>query len=885
MTRILLEGFRSKKSVNTSEGINVSLGGKRKLLSINDVAETISQYEQYVEERGKCNVIRLTCQVNPICSNVLHNYITEVVKDEGSSDVSLLNYNDTLKDNLFKNVKYKSKSKEFWEIAEAIRDTQLTSNSNGFIYHCGRDIFNNHLIRSNTFKTVCMRGDENENKNFNTIRDDMRTANGEKVNETICYPLEAGVANNCKTIDLHLYEVDDVYTYKDCVKNRMLKKFNGWVGFENKSKMKSYKWGTSKTEELPIERPIMYKNGGDFVDMYPDRSLYSFVPKWNNYRKRIEKNWNYCITYPSSSVTEGFDDIIDKDTNGLKAIMFDESKRSDNGSSMLVIYSVSKHGLSEGDFVNIYKKVGNGEPFKVMDNAEVTNIADNFVFTVFSDVVVSGENESDVSISYKKVVNDIECDYYVRIFSKLPNFKFASADTFSEYELYKSGSTIISEYQDKKHDFENHISRLAFAKNVYTDEVGQLVFTDDIDISNLRDNLGRPLSSIYITFIKNNKGYKEWYGFDNVDTNIRSENVEFSHCFGKITCGLEMVDDDIVNDDSDDEKEAPKVRKLLSDNYNCIHTIAYKDKGIVSGGGYDSGSINGRGVDNEILYESDKHYYGDLCYYDNYNAIERVIQPFMHRFNTAQRESSKSKSGGTFSEFIYDEFKSDDYDIDDFEIKELKLTKCNDKKEGYYYQPHYEIPIRTFDKLNTAMPDFIDILKMMKDNGKLVITSLQNHYLSIGDKAILLDREKNEYYTCMTVRGVKDGYRQFTCAVYDEKGNSVNMDNIDISNPNMYTMFKMDNLDIPSYARILKDGTCRLIWRDIVNNGLSKEDKSIEEYPFTNGAFYINKRIDIYVRRQDPSDAWGIRDNDDIEGSEIDIENEDYFVKEKDIIC
>ena len=41
------------------------------------------------------------------------------------------------------------------------------------------------------------------------------------------------------------------------------------------------------------------------------------------------------------------------------------------------------------------------------------------------------------NISYKKVVSGIECDYYVRIFSRLPNFKFASGDTTNYYNIYK----------------------------------------------------------------------------------------------------------------------------------------------------------------------------------------------------------------------------------------------------------------------------------------------------------------------------------------------------------------------------------------------------------------------------------------------------------------
>ena len=104
--------------------------------------------------------------------------------------------------------------------------------------------------------------------------------------------------------------------------------------------------------------------------------------------------------------------------------------------------------------------------------------------------------------------------------------------------------------------------------------------------------------------------------------------------------------------------------------------------------------------------------------------------------------------------------------------------------------------------------------------------------------------------------------------MFDEDGNEVlfndlyNSYNIDVDDPEYdasrdisnFKLFKTDNLDIPSYARILKDGTCRFIWRNILNNGFNLSDDTVEEYPFTNGAFYVNRRIDLYLRRQDPHD-------------------------------
>ena len=43
-----------------------------------------------------------------------------------------------------------------------------------------------------------------------------------------------------------------------------------------------------------------------------------------------------------------------------------------------------------------------------------------------------------------------------------------------------------------------------FARNIFNDAMYQLQYIDDIDINLLKDNLGRPLTEIYLTVIKKN---------------------------------------------------------------------------------------------------------------------------------------------------------------------------------------------------------------------------------------------------------------------------------------------------------------------------------------------------------------------------------------------
>ena len=946
--KIFLQSHLSKKSSNTSNGVNVQFKGRRKLLPTNDVSEIVSQYDQYLLERESCNKIRLTCQVNPICTNVLFNPITEIVRYEGSNNVELLNYLDgstELKntDLLYKtpnilcssNLNGNSGSEKHH--TNAIRDTQLSNTKNGFIYHCGLDILNNHLIRSNTFKTICRRDKDSDSNVFNTIGDTMRDVSGNQVIETLYFPVSSSVEGHKKDVEAHIYRYDDILQFDESISNRLIKKYDGWVGFYNRSKIKSYS-NFENGDIMDIERPIMYKNGGDFIEMYPDRSLYSFVPKFNKYRNRIEKNWEYCITYPSSSTTEGFESIVNGDLKSLKAIYFDENSQGDNGGSQLVIYGITKHGLKVGDFVNIYNTyIEDGKTVNevVAYSAEVTNVVDDYIFilqgisSTISDTwcylsdMTKKENDNETlyyndveyknhsnkyltksgsntkyyiinnkyvnlddkaqNISYKKVVNGVECDYYVRVFEKVPNFKNASAVTSSEYDIYKNDSELIHEYQDKKYDFESHVSRLAFAKNIYGDDVGEIVFTDDIDISNLIDNLGRPISTLYIMFFKSNKGYKEWYGFypqkDRKNIDINSENVTYSHCFGMLTCGYETSDESICNSDID--------------SIYTINNIGESSQGI------SISKLNkGRGdyyYDTEIAYDVDKKFYGDICCYDGYNIVEESIQPIMHRFNTAQRESSNSLSRDFYQKFNYDNIIYDDYDINqNFTIKTSVVDNVNQKKEGYYYKPFYPIEIKTFGSLNSVSPDFLKIIGIKKydgENGRYYsISTLSYHYLSPGDKSMIYDTEQDKYYTLVTIKNNESNYKKFYFVAYDEKGTE--KVDLDISDYSKFKLFKIDNLEVSSHASLLKDGTCRFVWRDLYNNGFSPTSaKSTEEYPFTNGAFYINKRIDIYVRRQDPYGVYGLYDgagiDADISGDDsyTEVVSDNNYVKSDDIKC
>ena len=90
---------------------------------------------------------------------------------------------------------------------------------------------------------------------------------------------------------------------------------------------------------------------------------------------------------------------------------------------------------------------------------------------------------------YKKNNGNTDCLYYFRKFKKL--------------------KSVIGD------DIRSDVNKIAFAKNIYGDDVAQVVFTDDIDIEGLLDHNGRPVSDIFFTIVKRNAGYKEWYNRKN----------------------------------------------------------------------------------------------------------------------------------------------------------------------------------------------------------------------------------------------------------------------------------------------------------------------------------------------------------------------------------
>lgn len=956
--KILLNKNNSKKSSNKNQTLTVNLKGSKRVLPIDEMIETVNALDVYYSEREATNLLRLHFTVNTIATNACFNKLTEIVVNEGSDNAYCANWNMSQINEVF-NGQY-SFNHLPQHPKELIKNT-LWSVSSSITYHCGTDIFNNQVLRTNKFKSIGKNSSTLLDENFNTLKDTMRDGSGSTVS-TWLYTVY-----NEKVVTSHAFTLDDVMTFKESVATN-LKEKNGWFGFINNAKFPMF---DQDNNLINCNKVINKNNGGDYIEMYPSHDLFSFVPKYNSFRQRQEKNWNYCLTYPSSSTTLGIS-FIDADTKGLKIFCYDDRYRVKNGSEMIKIWCFAKHGLSKNDYINIYLNDG-----LIINAAQVYQVDDDYTFTLykqgnkitdkwidvrslkenffctseenedeeadfkiyrytkssdgnyftckvetydkqylknkgailsgntsFSDKIKTVEDDEShyyitpthkvyydndaLDLSFKRLVNGNPCEYYVRIFSRIPNWRFCS-ESHTEFDLYGKESDLIKRYQNTLMEHENHIGQNGFAKNAYNDDIASIVYTEDIDVSGLHDNLGRPLHEIFFTVIKNNAGYREWYGKNKMEPETTSSTVEYSHCFGKNSCAFELGLHSqtnkshptsllLTNSSSQDCERGLHIeyineRTYLDEENNKKYYPLESDE-------IEYNAWNG--------YSGDVNFYGDLCCYSPDLQEEQTIQYVDFRFNTVQREMNVATYPKTYQNFeylYYDEMLGDDMDAGGLSVEE-RTIRLKKYREGYRYTPHYRIEIKSVsDTLESATP-IIYPLRVIKPQSSIentacnyVLRTITPHNFSTLQQVSLYRVNKNKMYNCLITK-ILD-YYTFECLVSDTDNNRVDeLQETDIDN---IRLFYRDEEEIPQYATFLTDGSCRYVWRKIMQNGMIGGNDE-EVYPFTNGAIYIDKSINLFVKRQNPLISM-TEFPSDIEAETIKDINTDNYYEELDIEC
>jgi len=345
------------------------------------------------------------------------------------------------------------------------------------------------------------------------------------------------------SIDFGKEELNYVESY-----NKHLKEVNGWFGYF----------------EPDITKGINSGKLCEFYDIEPSRNRFDL----NSY---IAKNWELTVTYPFDNysghtiVSDGIDNGLL--INGAEPVIV-------GGKPMVALASATQHGLETGDKVRLFKMPNT--PYNRIFTVKRLGLDDGTYkenyFAIDIDPATVQTGNLFGTGRMRKIVSGQESVYYIRKFKKLI--------LDGDYEMYP----------------------LAFSKSIFNDQNYQFVINQDIDLEGLTDNLGRPISELYITFIKTDSGV-----------------------FGPIKSGLDL--EDLSGNIGDNANQ------LNLSNSRQIH-----DGPAGSSSNFDSHIP----LENDIYgtYSNKNWFYGDVVEYNKYSVIETKLADVLHRFNTTGRENS-----------------------------------------------------------------------------------------------------------------------------------------------------------------------------------------------------------------------------------------------------
>lgn len=852
--KIRLNKTNSVNSVNKDNMVDVELQQTTNpYMFTTDIKDTIDQYEVFESERANCTNYRLITTIKPFCSNVLFNPITEIVYKEGSDDCIVA----TDVNNKIDVSKMKGGDKIYGEInperAQMIRDTEYSRKEINFEYHPGTDIFNNHILRNTSFKIVNPTTVK-RSKDFNTIRDLLRRYD----TGPIYYKKRTSITDINTKQKKHLYDADDILSMRngDAINNNLMEE-NGWFGFVNRSSVIAKKNENKKWADEGFNKVINNRESCEFIDMYPDRTLFSFNPKYNPYRHRPEYNWDLFLTYPYEN------DYNNALISGGLLIKSIELAFNSVGRRIVLFSTYTKHNLSIGTAFNLYitnKDKNNEVKVIKVENILVNSLGnvkkedeEHYFYTTQTDIIsdILGKiteidedtdndkinkqiKDTDATFRLKHIVNGYESEYYIRKFKKLPNL---NKIVNKEDELTLDKSYCVNEFEewikDKPNDFDKEQYQLAFSSTIYNDNNTQVTWTDGINIDNILDNRGRPLTEIYLTIMKRNKGYSKWYENDDVKRaeNVKSKEIEYSHCFGDVSWGFDLLS-------AKNEEEIILQEKLH--DVKLIHNV------------------------NEDIVNNDE-FNGDIVEYNTTTCNETILEDCYFRFNTYLRENPVN-----YYIYQYDEITSDDYDVKEFTVETSLIDPKKENEyeylkhpEGYYYKAHYRILLKEFGEIHQESHFDLNIKNVAirrndVDNSTYVVVQTKlPHHLVANDRIMLYNNEDDEV-TDIRVKSIINN-NTFTFSSLSEEIDARTIYNLldeTDDEGNLKYSLKRYNSNIPFYAEKV-DNTNRYLWRNINNVG-NKDNIVLPEYRFANGYFYIDQDINFFLKRQDPFNEFGL---------------------------
>jgi len=259
------------------------------------------------------------------------------------------------------------------------------------------------------------------------------------------------------------------------VGTNVLCNYTGLNGYEGVEAVRNYD-ESLKSYEFTTEE-VLKNDKGFYYYIDPNGSDLCEKTELEPFRSRFDltnaSEWTVFVTYPFAKNLKPlfFNNININD--GLA--IFSAGNAEVNGKEVSFFVCALTHNLSVGDKINIYNENGFVKEATVYQLGASDNTYKKNVF--FIDEKVSFTDEVFLKkYRFKKVIAGYESEYYSRWYKKMT--------TINDYDAFKT----------------------SFAANVFKDKNYSFVYPNTIDLKDVVDHLNRPLTELYISFVKNSDG-------------------------------------------------------------------------------------------------------------------------------------------------------------------------------------------------------------------------------------------------------------------------------------------------------------------------------------------------------------------------------------------
>jgi len=272
--------------------------------------------------------------------------------------------------------------------------------------------------------------------------------------------IKSMVSNVLFNDNLKIYRKDDttesVYTNKNDIVER-----NGWLGYIDNDSETAQTYVKSNTDYLDNKSSLC-----EFIPFDPgyDRLKFDDPDGKPNYMLRVS------YPYANEDITLVENDSGVTLSDGIPFISVNEKEIQEI--SYTIFKTPINHGLKVGDNVRLFG-IGefSNETYEVKQLGDENGNKQNRCFIL--GITYSKIDFSKGVSRFAREVDGVLSEYYVRKYKTL-------TDGFKDYDRYPA----------------------AFSQSYFGDEEVAFNFTKDVDVSGLVDNLGRPLSELYLSIIK-----------------------------------------------------------------------------------------------------------------------------------------------------------------------------------------------------------------------------------------------------------------------------------------------------------------------------------------------------------------------------------------------